>query len=87
MAINKHLKARARITWDNALAYGHVIRPQACESCHGPNPQGHHPDYAKPLEVMWLCRRCHGAEHHKENAATRQAQKEVGANLSRQSWW
>lgn len=25
--------------------------------------QAHHPDYSKPLEVIWLCVGCHGLEH------------------------
>lgn len=37
-----------------------VRRPCAiCESNY--RIQGHHPDYSKPLEVVWLC-----ALHHKE---------------------
>lgn len=27
------------------------------------NVQAHHPDYSKPLEVIWLCTPCHADEH------------------------
>jgi hypothetical protein len=62
----------------NALEYalrkGFVERKYACEKC-GATPvfrdgrtgiQAHHPDYNKPLEVVWLCQRCHH-EWHKFN--------------------
>lgn len=28
----------------------------------------HHPDYSKPLEVVWMCRPCHLAEHKRLEA-------------------
>ena len=31
--------------------------------CGAANAQGHHEDYAKPLDVTWLCARCHSAVH------------------------
>jgi hypothetical protein len=40
-----------------------VIKPQPCRQCGNPKAQKHHPDYSKPLEVVWLCRECHLALH------------------------
>lgn len=45
-----------------------LIERQACEVCGDPRSEGHHPDYGRPLLVMWLCRRHHKA-WHRENVA------------------
>lgn len=36
-----------------------------CRDCSSHESQMHHPDYSKPLEVVWLCRDCHMKEHCK----------------------
>lgn len=30
-----------------------------CSKCGNPKSEAHHPDYSKPLEVIWLCRAHH----------------------------
>ena len=45
-----------------ALTRGLLFR-QDCERCGDAKTQAHHEDYAKPLDVNWLCCRCHGARH------------------------
>lgn len=42
-----------------------VLRKHNCEICLGDNPQAHHQDYSKPLDVTWLCQRCHFLLHAK----------------------
>lgn len=48
-----------------------ALKRQACERCprwqRGPVPraEAHHDDYARPLDVTWLCRR-HHRERHRE---------------------
>jgi len=60
-------KERARTTYKAALQAGRIDRPDHCSRCQKPCvPHGHHPDYARPLDVVWLCRDCHWIEHHPE---------------------
>ena len=41
-----------------------IIPPAECQRCHGKcKTQAHHPDYSKPMEVIWLCAPCHGTFH------------------------
>src|SRR5690606_539154 len=44
-------------------ARGTIVLPEACEDCgeKGIELTGHHEGYSKPLDVVWLCRACHGA--------------------------
>lgn len=45
-----------------ALQSGKIKR-LPCEMCGDPKSEGHHPDYSKPLDVMWLCRKHHRDVH------------------------
>lgn len=54
------LKRRARALVARAIKRGDVVRG-VCERCASVKVDAHHEDYTKPLEVRWLCRRCHFA--------------------------
>ena len=56
--------ARARIS--KALLRGHMERPDICPKCERSDSpiQAHHDDYSKPLDIEWLCARCHSRLHH-----------------------
>lgn len=43
---------------------GTIAKPDHCENCgEAKRLHGHHPDIQKPLEVKWVCAKCHKAEH------------------------
>lgn len=66
-------KSRARAITGNAIRDGQLIR-QPCEVCGERVTDAHHDDYAKPLDVRWLCR-THHAEHHKAERARKRAER------------
>jgi hypothetical protein len=47
------------------------LRQKPCRHCGDAKSERHHPDYARPLFVIWLCRPCHLRLH----AAKRRRQR------------
>jgi len=53
-----------------AVSNGTLTKPEGCEKCGDDTRiHGHHCDYSKPLEVMWLCGVCHQAWHRENGEA------------------
>lgn len=52
-------RRRASHTVNNAVRDGR-LKPQPCWCC-GEKAEAHHPDYSRPLDVVWLC-----SQHHKD---------------------
>lgn len=64
------VKGKARLAVQYAVKVGKIERPDRCEDCGRDRPlQGHHEDYDRPLDVVWLCRPCHVDRHREERAA------------------
>ena len=57
-------KRRAHNSVANAVRAGKLVK-QPCEVCGAENVHAHHDDYAKPLEVRWLCPAHHAEERRK----------------------
>lgn len=55
-------KYHARTVLGVAVQMGKVIR-KPCIVCGSLDSEGHHEDYSKPLEVIWLCPRHHADRH------------------------
>lgn len=59
-------KIHARSVLNSAVRHGKIQRPDCCERCGRIGMvYGHHEDYSKPLDVVWLCSDCHGEQHRK----------------------
>lgn len=55
-------RRKAQVALSNAVRDGRVIPWPVCavSDCGG-KPEAHHPDYSRPLDVVWLC-----SIHHKQ---------------------
>ncbi len=40
-----------------------IAYKRPCSRCGNLKAEKHHPDYDKPLEIIWLCFECHQREH------------------------
>jgi hypothetical protein len=58
---------------DNCRSYAHTYQkrgrliPQPCAVCGSNKAEKHHPDYSKPLLVVWLCYFHHQQLHFYRN--------------------
>ena len=52
------LKRSARRKVSTEIEAGRMAR-NPCEDCGADRSEAHHEDYAKPLDIRWLCKRCH----------------------------
>lgn len=61
-----HYKVLAQQAAYRATRRGILKPPPCCSECGTAGPvEKHHHDYSKPLEVVWLCKQCHGLLHRK----------------------
>lgn len=65
MSEEQHRKDICRSYAHVYLRRGKLVR-ESCVSCGSAQSQMHHPDYSKPLQVVWVCRPCHLALHAQE---------------------
>ena len=58
------LKQAMRMLVNRNIQKGLLTKPLNCEDCKLEiKSEGHHEDYNKPLEVKWLCKKCHEKLH------------------------
>lgn len=63
-AIYKHQQKNPEKVKARLDVFYQLDRPNSCENCNKVCVvDGHHVDYSKPLEVIWLCRQCHATIH------------------------
>lgn len=68
-------RLRAKQLVQNAVNQG-VLEREPCFVCGDEKVEGHHNDYDKPLEVIWLCQK-HHREGHRQAIVSKFAPKNV----------
>jgi hypothetical protein len=58
---NNPLRRAAQVILGNAIRDGKVVCWPGCAVCDSTKVEAHHPDYDRPLDVVWLC-----PKHHKQ---------------------
>ena len=61
---NNPEKIKAKLILGKAIKHGTITR-LPCIKCGNPKSHGHHCNYDKPLEVIWICNKHHQELHRK----------------------
>lgn len=70
-------KVRAKKILNDAKSKG-VIKELPCFACGSTEQlEAHHPSYAEPLAVVWLCHKCHMRTHREFRELLRNENKEL----------
>jgi DNA-binding XRE family transcriptional regulator len=87
------VKQRAHQMTTYAIKVGKLIPKTYCEKCEGRiGTVAHHPDYNKPLEVIWVCTICHARIHRGIPTPIltikdiRTLRKEIYGTLAKMAW-
>jgi len=59
----KAIRDKARERFKTAIKRKKILR-EPCLICGELKAEGHHTDYSKPLDVVWLCRKHHVEAHY-----------------------
>lgn len=78
--MRRKLKKAASVSANNALRDGRLEKPGMCHYCRAvAELSAHHWDYYRPLDVTWLCLRCHRIA----DMARRDAEVRVGLEIEK----
>lgn len=66
LSIEERIRRRKSREIFNHYVRDKHIEKQPCEICGNKKAEAHHDDYSKPIEVRWLCFKCH-RKWHKEH--------------------
>jgi len=65
---NKKMRDTASLILNYGIRIGYIVKKDKCEICDsGIKVEGHHKDYSKPCEVLWICQDCHINVHGRRN--------------------
>jgi hypothetical protein len=70
-------KRACHVILNHAVRDGRAFKSNECQKCGATNCriEGHHSDYTKPLDVIWVCKPCHVEIHRQKDERLVQLQK------------